>query len=426
MAPNSPLPLPHFLSSMMGEPATPSFSQRPVTLLGSPCKVMDPKDAAMGVVYSAWKALREAEPFDSPIDFEFLICEFLSALRGLHSFTDSVSQMHYTQFCQKAQAHLDSFAATFLVSKNSSPPSMTEASMCMPSDTEDIMASDSLTASTGTNDSLPTAVPVSTPAAITPVAAPIPLGVSILQFKFQAHTANLIALDYPSDFDTVVMEVDPLLATVIFEPPAAQSSEAIEVSSNDKDNSDSDEVEFMDGTVPNLSPVHLKKGKGCSHQPVSPSIMTVAFEGQYACMPVRTFRNCFLPPIYLLLWQKPSIVCLYLYCLSSEKVSRTFPIHSLLDTPEPETGLKVEDAPKEVIVKQKKDTVETSHYLDDVMTQHAYTSTIIIPSSKILKLCSKKGKAHAKGSSQVVLVKSELGSALLATLEPSLISMQLE
>ncbi|KZT00305.1 uncharacterized protein LAESUDRAFT_764728 [Laetiporus sulphureus 93-53] len=53
MAPNSPLPLPRSLSSSLGDPATPSFSQRPVTLVTSPCKVMDAKDTVMGVVYSA-------------------------------------------------------------------------------------------------------------------------------------------------------------------------------------------------------------------------------------------------------------------------------------------------------------------------------------------------------------------------------------
>ncbi len=40
----------------------------------------DPKDAVISVVYSAWEALHKAEPVDLAVDFEFLICEFLSAL----------------------------------------------------------------------------------------------------------------------------------------------------------------------------------------------------------------------------------------------------------------------------------------------------------------------------------------------------------
>ncbi|KZS99487.1 uncharacterized protein LAESUDRAFT_765474 [Laetiporus sulphureus 93-53] len=108
---------------------------------------------------------------------------------------------------------------------------------------------------------------------------------------------------------------------VVTEPPSTQGSEAIAVSSNNEDDSDSDEVEFMGGTLPNLSPVCPKKGKGHGHKPAKPSIVMVAFENQYVHMPVCTFHNCSLPPTYLPLWQKPSIMCLCQYCLSSEKVS---------------------------------------------------------------------------------------------------------
>ncbi|KZT12091.1 uncharacterized protein LAESUDRAFT_754600 [Laetiporus sulphureus 93-53] len=81
MAPNSPLPLSQSLSSSMGNPATPSSSQRPATPVASPRKVTDAKDVVMGVMYSTWEALHEAEPLDPAVDFEFLIHKFLSTLK---------------------------------------------------------------------------------------------------------------------------------------------------------------------------------------------------------------------------------------------------------------------------------------------------------------------------------------------------------
>ncbi|KZS99349.1 uncharacterized protein LAESUDRAFT_765652, partial [Laetiporus sulphureus 93-53] len=98
---------------------------------------------------------------------------------------------------------------------------------------------------------------------------------------------------------------------------------AIEVSSHDEGDSDSDEVEYVGGNIPNLSPAHPKKGKGRGRKLAKSSGATATFDDQYVRMPVRTFRDRSLPPTYLPLWQKPSIACLCLYCLSSEKVSRT-------------------------------------------------------------------------------------------------------
>ncbi|KZT06748.1 uncharacterized protein LAESUDRAFT_759242 [Laetiporus sulphureus 93-53] len=93
----------------MDDPATPSSSQRSATPVTSPCKVADPKDAIMGTIYSAWERLCKAEPLGLAVDFELLIHEFLSALHNLRAFSDLMSQTHYTQFCQKVQAHLDAF-----------------------------------------------------------------------------------------------------------------------------------------------------------------------------------------------------------------------------------------------------------------------------------------------------------------------------
>ncbi|KZT05129.1 uncharacterized protein LAESUDRAFT_760579 [Laetiporus sulphureus 93-53] len=338
MTPDSPLPLPRSLSSSMGDPATPSSSQCPATPITSPCKVTDSKDTIIGIVYPAWEALCEAESLNPAVGFEFLIREFLSALHELRTFSDLASQTRYTQFCQKAQVHLNTFvqpswlswceelislewAATFLASKEPSPPLTTEASACTPCNTGDVTASGSLTASTSTDDSLPATVSTSASMVAAPVAAADAQGVPIPKCKFQAHAANPVAIDPPSNSDTVAMEVDISLATVVAKPPSAPVSETIELSSNDEDDSESDEIEYMGGTMPNLSPAHLKKGKGCSRKPVKSSSATTTFEDQYVRMPVRTFHDRSLPPTYLLLWQKPSIMCLCRYCLSSEKVS---------------------------------------------------------------------------------------------------------
>ncbi|KZS99485.1 uncharacterized protein LAESUDRAFT_765475, partial [Laetiporus sulphureus 93-53] len=309
----------------MGNPATPSSFQHPATPVASPHKAADLKNAVMGIVYSAWEALRKAEPLDSAHD--------------LRAFSDPVSQTRYTQFCQKAQVHLDSFvqpswlswceelisskqAAAFSVTKELSPPLMTEASACMPSDTGEVMASDSLTASTGADDSLPTAVPTSASVVAAPAVAPAAQGVPVLKFKFQAHAANPVTIDPPSDSDTAAMEVDILLAIMVAKPPSAPVSETIKLSSNDEDDSDSDEVEYMGGTMPNLSPAHPKKGKGRGRKPAKPSGMTAAFEDQYVRMPVRTFRDRSLPLMYLPLWQKLSIMCLCRYCLLFNKACK--------------------------------------------------------------------------------------------------------
>ncbi|KZT10269.1 uncharacterized protein LAESUDRAFT_755775 [Laetiporus sulphureus 93-53] len=338
MAPNSPLPLLQSLSYSMGNPATSSSSLCPVTPVTSPHKATDPKDAIMGVVYATLEVLREAKPLDPSMDLEFLIREFLSALHELHSFSDSVSQMHYARFHQKAQVHLDAFvqpswlswcrelispewAAAVSAGKELSPPPVTEASMHTPSDTGEVAASGSPTASTDFDDLLPLAVSTSASVVAAPVAAVTAEGVPVPKFEFQARAANPVAIDPPSDSDTAAMEVDIPLATMVAKPPFALGSGTIELSSNDEDNSDSDEVQYVGGNIPNLSPAHPKKGKGCGRKPAKPSGTTAAFEDQYVRMPVQTFCDCSLPPTYLLLWQRPFITCLCLYCLSSEKVS---------------------------------------------------------------------------------------------------------
>ncbi|KZS99384.1 uncharacterized protein LAESUDRAFT_765605, partial [Laetiporus sulphureus 93-53] len=324
MAPNSPLPLPRSLSVSIGDPATPSSSQRPATPVASPCKATDPKDAVMGVVYSAWETLREAEPLDPSVDYEFLIREFLAALHELRAFVDSVSQTRYTRFRQKAQAHLDAFvqpswlpwcgelisperAAAVSSGKEPSPPPATEASVHTPSETGEVAASGSPTASTGFDDPLPVAASSSSAVVASPVAAMAAQGIPIPKFEFQARAANPVAIDPPSDSDTAAMEVDVPLATVVAKPPSAQGSEAIEVSSHDEGDSDSDEVEYVGGNIPNLSPAHPKKGKGRGRKLAKSSGVTATFDDQYVRMPVRTFRDRSLPPTYLPLWQKPSI-----------------------------------------------------------------------------------------------------------------------
>ncbi|KZT11277.1 uncharacterized protein LAESUDRAFT_754939 [Laetiporus sulphureus 93-53] len=246
----------------------------------------------------------------------------------------------YARFHQKAQVHLDIFvqpswlswcgelispewAAAVSVDKEPSPPPVTEASVHMPSNTGEVAASGSLTASTSFDDLLPPAVSTSASVVAAPVAAVTAEGVPILKFEFQARAANPVAIDPPSDSDTAAMEVDIPLATVVAKPPSALGSGIIELSSNDEDNSNSDEVQYVGGNIPNLSPAHPKKGKGRDHKHAKPSSMTTVFEDQYVRMPVHTFCDRSLPPTYLPLWQRPFIACLCLYCLSSEKVSHT-------------------------------------------------------------------------------------------------------
>ncbi|KZS99871.1 uncharacterized protein LAESUDRAFT_765143 [Laetiporus sulphureus 93-53] len=505
----------------------PSSSQHPATLVTSPHKAADPKDAVMGIVYSAWKALHEAEPLDLAMDFEFLIRELLSALHDLCTFSDVVSQTRYTQFCHKAQAHLDAFvqpswllwceelilperAAAFSASKDLSPPPVTEASAYMPSDTGKVMASDSLTASTSTDDAFLSVALASSSVVAAPVMAPAAIGIPVPKFEFQACATNPVAINPPSDSDAVAMKVDPPLATVVAESPSAQGSEVIEVSSNDEDDSDSDEVEFMSRNLLNLSPVHSKKGKGHSRKSTKASKMTTNSEDQYVRMPVHTFCDRSLPPEYLLAWQKLSIACLKLYhqkdwplpkmpdakvimkasshqgdydeqmrdanTASSDYAMKLElpldtpideyetvialaphlhrpplfqfrswltdlppgPVHTLPDTPEPNAESDAEGTSEIVTVKQEKGTAGPSHHKplkcphfndsdpDNIMMQHAHVSTIVVPSTKVLKPHSSKGKAHAKGSFKAATMKSEPFSSSPATIEPSETSTQLE
>ncbi|KZT05130.1 uncharacterized protein LAESUDRAFT_760580 [Laetiporus sulphureus 93-53] len=126
-------------------------------------------------------------------------------------------------------------------------------------------------------------------------------------------------------------------------------------------------------------------------------------------------------------------------------------VSSLLATPAPETGSEVKELPDKIIVKQEKDTADPScHNLaipplpcghsdwpskhprfndsdpNNIMMQHFHASTIVVSSTKVLKLRSSKGKAHVKGSSKSAIMKSELTHASSATIEPSLASTQLE
>ncbi|KZT02112.1 uncharacterized protein LAESUDRAFT_763049 [Laetiporus sulphureus 93-53] len=214
-------------------------------------------------------------------------------------------------------------AAAVSAGKEPSPPPVTEAFVHTPSDTGEVAASGSLTASTGFDDLLPLAVSTSASVVAAPVAAVTAEGVPVLKFKFQARVANPVSIDPPSNSDTTAMEVNIPLATMVAKPPSALGSSTIELSNNNEDNSDSNEVQYVGGNIPNLSPAHPKKGKGRGHKPAKPSGMTAMFEDQYVRMPVHMFRDRSLLPTYLPLWQRPFIACLYLYCLSSEKVSRT-------------------------------------------------------------------------------------------------------
>ncbi|KZT02759.1 uncharacterized protein LAESUDRAFT_762644 [Laetiporus sulphureus 93-53] len=119
--------------------------------------------------------------------------------------------------------------------------------------------------------------------------------------------------------------------------------------------------------------------------------------------------------------------------------------------PEPNVESDAEGASEVVTVKQKKGTAGPSrrklvipslphgHFnrpskhprfddsdLDDIMMQHFHAGTIVVPSTKVLKPHSSKGKARAKGSSKNVAVKLELTCASPATIEPSAASTQLE
>ncbi|KZS99371.1 uncharacterized protein LAESUDRAFT_765619 [Laetiporus sulphureus 93-53] len=125
--------------------------------------------------------------------------------------------------------------------------------------------------------------------------------------------------------------------------------------------------------------------------------------------------------------------------------------HTLPDTPEPDVESDAEGAPKVVTIKQEKGTAGPSRRKlvvplpprghldrpskcprfddsdpDDIMMQHTHAGTIIVPSTKVLKPHSSKGKSHAKGSSKAVTVKSELIRAPPTVIEPSAASTQLE
>ncbi|KZT01721.1 uncharacterized protein LAESUDRAFT_763455 [Laetiporus sulphureus 93-53] len=422
----------------MGDPTTPSSSQCPATPVTSPHKAADSKDAVMGVIYSTWKVLHEAEPLDPAVDSEFLIREFLSALHDLRAFSDLVLQTRYTQSCQKAQVHLDSFvqplwlswcaelisperAAAFSVNKELSPPPVAEAFAHTFSDTGEVAASDSPTASTGVDDTLLSVALASFSVVAMPVMASAALGDPVPKFEFQARAANPVTINPPSDSDTAAMEVDSPLATMVNKLPSAHVSETIELSSNNEDDSDSDEVKFIGGTIPNLSSVHLKKGKGRSRKSIKASKMTTTSEDQVSSS-------------------------------LAEAIYRFFGLaHTLPDMPKPDVEFDAEDAPEVVTVKQEKGTAGPSHCKlvippplrdhfdrppkrprfedsdpDDIMMQHTHTDTIVVPSTKVLKPCSSKGKSHAKGSSKVATMKSELIHVLTAVIKPSAASTQLE
>ncbi|KZS99868.1 uncharacterized protein LAESUDRAFT_765140 [Laetiporus sulphureus 93-53] len=180
----------------MGDPATLLSSQCPATPVTSSCKTADSKDAVMGVIYFAWEALCEAEPLNPAVDFEFLIHEVLSALEL-------------------------------------SPPSVTEAFAHTPSNTEEVTASNSLTTSTGTDDTLLSVALASFFVVAMPVTASAALGDPVPTFEFQARAANLVAIDPPFNSDLAAMEVDPPLASMFNKPPSVKGSETIELSSND-------------------------------------------------------------------------------------------------------------------------------------------------------------------------------------------------
>ncbi|KZT00158.1 uncharacterized protein LAESUDRAFT_764851 [Laetiporus sulphureus 93-53] len=150
-------------------------------------------------------------------------------------------------------------AAAFSANKELSPPPVTEASAHTPSNTGEVVASNSLTASNGTNDTLLSVALASFSVVAMPVTASAALGDPVPTFEFQARVANPVAIDPPFDSDLAAMEVDPLLTF---------------------DNSDSDEVKFMGGTIPNLSPVHPKKGKGCGRKSIKASKITTTSEDQ--------------------------------------------------------------------------------------------------------------------------------------------------
>ncbi|KZT00166.1 uncharacterized protein LAESUDRAFT_764856 [Laetiporus sulphureus 93-53] len=378
----------------------PSSSQHPATLVTSPHKAVDPKDAIMGIVYSAWEVLHEAEPLDLVMDFEFLISIMAFVVRGV----------------DLAQA-----GCCLSASKDLNPPPVTEASAHMPSDTGEVMASDSLTAFTSTDDAFLSVALASSSVVAAPVIAPAAIGIPVPKFEFQACATDPVAINPPSDSGAVAMKVDPSLATVVTESPSAQGSEVIEVSSNDEDDSDSDEVEFMSRNLLNLSPVHSKKGKGRGRKSTKASKMTTNLEDQVS----------------------PGLAEA-VYCLFG-------PVHTLPDTPEPNAKSDAEGTPEVVTVKQEKGTAGPSRHKlviplppcgqfnrplkcphfndsdpDNIMTQHAHASTIVVPSTKVLKLHSSKGKAHAKGSFKAVTMKSELFSSSPATIEPFETSTQLE
>ncbi|KZT01722.1 uncharacterized protein LAESUDRAFT_763459 [Laetiporus sulphureus 93-53] len=413
----------------MGDPATPSSSQHPVIPVASPCKVVNSKNAIIGVIYSTWEVLCEAKPLNSAVDFEFLICEFLSALHDLRAFSDSVSQTRYTQFCQKAQVHLDSFvqplwlswcaelisperATAFSANKELSPPPATEASARTPSDTGEVVASDSPTASTGTDDTLLLVALASFSVVVTPITASAALHDPVPKFEFQAHATNPVTIDPPSDSDIAAMEVDPPLATVVDKPTSAPVSETIELSSNDENDSDSDEVKFVGGTIPNLSSAYPKKGKGHGRKSVKASKMTTASEDQVPPGSAKAIYHLFVPDIddadgWLSLkklyhqrdWPLPkmpdaSVIAKAFshqgdydkqmrdantagsdYTAELELLLDTLideyetaialtpclcPAHILPDTPKPDVESDAEDAPEVVTVKQEKGTTGPS------------------------------------------------------------------
>ncbi|KZT12092.1 uncharacterized protein LAESUDRAFT_754601 [Laetiporus sulphureus 93-53] len=119
--------------------------------------------------------------------------------------------------------------------------------------------------------------------------------------------------------------------------------------------------------------------------------------------------------------------------------------------PEPNVESDAEGAPEVVTVKQEKDTAGPSRHKlaipspprghfdrppkcssfddsdpDDIMMQHFHAGTIVVPSTKVLKLHSLKGKARTKGFSKNAAMKPELTRTSPAAIEPSAASMQLE
>ncbi|KZT03155.1 uncharacterized protein LAESUDRAFT_762144 [Laetiporus sulphureus 93-53] len=335
-----------------------------------------------------------------------------------------------------------------------------EASACTPSDTGKVAASDSPTAFTGIDDALLSVALTSFSAVAMPVTASAALGDPVPKFEFQARVANPVTIDPPSSSNIAAMEVDPPFATMFDKPPSAQGSEIIELSSNDEDNSDSDEVEFMGGTISNLSPAHPNKGKGhgcksikaskmttTSEDQVSPGLAEAIYhlleavpsEGMATAQDARCQGDCegssyqvdynkqmrdanTASSDYAAELELPLDTPIDEYETTIALTPCLRLVHTLPDTPKPDVKFDTEghfDRPPKCPRFNSSDP-------DDIMTQHTHAGTIVILSTKVLKLHSSKGKSCAKGSSKAATVKSELIRASTAIIEPSAASTQLK